>query len=104
LEDLLEGSVKSDLETQRQGRSSDQMICERCISQIDDNRTEYSPWDSVNSRENSTPTTPSVDYDMAFTIKNMSTKIKALVADLCKHNTKEKRFASTYILQYHRDD
>jgi SWI/SNF-related matrix-associated actin-dependent regulator of chromatin subfamily A3 len=97
LDDLLEASVKSDLGTQRQGRSSDQMICERCIFQFEDSKTDYSPWNSVNSRENSNPATPSVDCDVAFTIENMSTKIKALVADLYKHSTTEKRFASTCI-------
>lgn len=103
LEDLLEGSVKADFELQRQTRPCDQMICERCVSQIEDDRAGHSPWDaSVESGETSTPATPSADCDLAFTIKNMSTKINALVADLYKHNTVEKRLVSTYILHYSR--
>jgi SWI/SNF-related matrix-associated actin-dependent regulator of chromatin subfamily A3 len=103
LEDLLEGPVKADFELQRQTRPCDQMICERCVSQIEDDRAGHSPWDaSVESGETSTPATPSADCDLAFTIKNMSTKINALVADLYKHNTVEKRLVSTYILHYSR--
>jgi hypothetical protein len=71
------------------------------MSQIDNDRTDHSPpWDLIDARENSTPTTPPVDYNIAFTIKNISTKIKGLIADLDKHNPTEKRSASTYILQY----
>lgn len=97
LDDLLEGSAKADFDPQRQKRPCDQMICERCRSQTEDDRAGYSPWDlSVESAENSAPGTPSADLDPGFTIKNMSTKITALVADLDKHYTTEKRCGSTY--------
>ena len=101
LEDILEGSVTSGFETQRQTIPCDQMICERCISQTSNDKIDQSPSDNrdlLDSGENSAPATPVVDRDVAFTIKYMSTKIKALVADLYKHNTIEKRFSSTSTL------
>ena len=99
LEDILEGSVSSGFETQRQTTPCDQMICERCISQTSDDRIGQWPWDTrdlLDSSENSAPATPVVDCDAAFTIESMSTKIKALVADLYKHNTTEKRSSSNF--------
>lgn len=101
LEDILEGSVTSGFETQRQTIPCDQMICERCISQTSNDKIDQSPSDNrdlLDSDENSAPATLVVDRDVAFTIKYMSTKIKALVADLYKHNTIEKRFSSTSTL------
>jgi SWI/SNF-related matrix-associated actin-dependent regulator of chromatin subfamily A3 len=104
LEAMLEGSESSGWETQRQTTAGDQMICELCISQTSDNRIGKSPRDYLDIPKSgkssapatpATPTTPAEDYDTAFIIENMSTKIKALVADLSKHNTTEKRSAST---------
>ncbi|TAQ86370.1 hypothetical protein B7494_g5289 [Chlorociboria aeruginascens] len=80
LADLLEGSAKADFEPYRQTRPCGQMIYERCKSQTEDDRAGHSPWDLlVESGENSAPATPSADCDLAFTINDMSTKIKALV-------------------------
>ena len=96
LDDLLEGSAKADFEPQRQARPCDQLICERCRAQTEDDRTGDLP---IDSRENSGPTTPSADLDLAFTITNMSTKIKALIADLDTHSITEKRCGLIFILQ-----
>jgi len=101
LEDILEGSISSGIETQRQMTLCDQMICERCNSQTSDDRIGQSPWnnwDLLDSAESSAPATAVVDNDVPFTIESMSTKVKALVADLEKHNTTEKRSSSTYTL------
>jgi SWI/SNF-related matrix-associated actin-dependent regulator of chromatin subfamily A3 len=103
LEDILEGLVTSGFETQRQTTPCDQMICERCISQTSDDRIAQSPsnnWDLLDGGENSAPATPVIDCDVACTIKYMSTKIKALVSDLYKHNTTEKRFSLTSMVEY----
>ncbi|PQE30180.1 SNF2 family N-terminal domain-domain-containing protein [Rutstroemia sp. NJR-2017a WRK4] len=108
LEAILEGSESSSLDIQRQTAAGDQMICELCISQTSDNRIGQSPMDYLgilNSGRNSAPAipatparhaTPAEDYDIAFTIESMSTKIKALVADLSKHNTTEKSVVFSY--------
>ncbi|KAH8749962.1 SNF2 family N-terminal domain-containing protein [Hyaloscypha finlandica] len=97
LDDLLEGSAKADFEPHRQTRPCDQLICERCRSQNEDDRAGYFQWDpSIESRENSAPATPSVDLDLALTISNMSTKIKALIANLDKHSTTEKSVVFSY--------
>ena len=103
LEDILEGSVPPCIETQREATPSDQMICERCNSQSSDDSTIQSPWNSpdlLDSAESPALATPIVDSDVALTIESMSTKIKALAADLYKHNTTEKRSSSTSKLYY----
>jgi SWI/SNF-related matrix-associated actin-dependent regulator of chromatin subfamily A3 len=109
LEDILEGSVLSDLETRHQTTSYEQMICELCISQTSDDRIGQLPRDTLDlpdsgtnsaratpstPERSATPATPMIDYDTEFTIESMSTKIKALVADLSKHSTTEKRSGS----------
>ncbi|KAM3068187.1 hypothetical protein ACMFMG_011234 [Clarireedia jacksonii] len=103
LEDILEGSVSSAIETRRQMTSCDQMICELCISQTSDDGIGQSPRDTLDlpdSSTNSARSTPVADYDTASTIESMSTKIKALVADLSKHNTTEKRSAPDLLSYY----
>ncbi|PQE05652.1 SNF2 family domain-containing protein [Rutstroemia sp. NJR-2017a BBW] len=102
LEAILEGSESSGFETQRQMIAGDQVICELCISQTSDNKIGQSPrdypdiLDSGKGSVPTTPTTPAEDYDTASTIESMSTKIKALVADLSKHNTTKKSVVFSY--------
>ncbi|KAF4635250.1 hypothetical protein G7Y89_g2850 [Cudoniella acicularis] len=99
LEDILEGPVSSGFETQRQTSPCEPMICERCISQASDDRIDQSPYDNeylLGSSDISAPVTPVVDFDVAFTIESMSSKIKALVADLYKNNTTEKSVVFSY--------
>jgi SWI/SNF-related matrix-associated actin-dependent regulator of chromatin subfamily A3 len=95
LDDILEGSVSTDIETQRHVIPPGQVICNGCHSQIGHNRinTSFSSnLESPDSAGSSAPTTPRIDDNVATIIDNMSTKIKALVADLCKHSDNEKRF------------
>jgi SWI/SNF-related matrix-associated actin-dependent regulator of chromatin subfamily A3 len=103
LEDILEGSVSSGIRTQRPMTPCELMTCEQYNSHISDDKIGQSPWDNLDlldSAESSAPATPAVDSDVAFTIESMSTKIKALVADLCKHNTTEKRSSSASTFSY----
>jgi SNF2 family DNA or RNA helicase len=98
LEHILEGSVSAGIEMQCQTTPCDELICERCNSQTIEEEIGQSPWDNwdlVDSAENSAHATPAVDSDVALSIESMSTKIKALVADLYKHSTTEKRSLPT---------
>ena len=91
LEDALEDSVTSNMESRM--ILSDQIICDGCHSQANSSRLSPSAWnirDFPDSAECSAPATPSVDSN-EFSIDLISTKIKALVADLYKHNTTDKR-------------
>lgn len=102
LEDILEGSVASGIENERRITASEQMICERCNSQTEDDkigRLHLNHLDLPGSMKSSAPSKPVPDSDVAFTLEFMSTKIRALMADICKHSTTEKRFSSLYILQ-----
>lgn len=103
LDDILEGSVSSGIENERQTAPSEQMICEQCRSQTHNDRIGRLYWnnrDLPDSAGSSAPSIPVVDSDVAFTIECMSTKIKTLVADIYKHNATEKR-SSPY--SYHRN-
>jgi SWI/SNF-related matrix-associated actin-dependent regulator of chromatin subfamily A3 len=94
LDDILEGTVSSGIENERQTAPSEQMICERCSSQADDDRIGRLHWNNLDlpdSTGSSAPSTPVVDSDLAFIIESMSTKIKTLVADIYNHSTTEKR-------------
>lgn len=95
LEDVLEGPMAIRNKIQPQATSPNHRVCEQCSAEASYDKSALSPWDGFNtpdSAENSAPATPVGELDVAFTIECMSTKIKALVADLYKHNTKEKRF------------
>jgi SWI/SNF-related matrix-associated actin-dependent regulator of chromatin subfamily A3 len=79
------------------------MTCEQCNSHISDDKIGQSPrnnLDLLDSAESSAPAILAVDSDVTFTIESMSTKIKALVADLYKHNTTEKRSLSASTFSY----
>lgn len=96
--ELLEDVLKDPMATRNQCRpqttSCNQMICEQCKLQFGYDRTVLSPWDGsklLNSAENSTPTTPTGEINVAYSIAYMSTKIKALILDLNKHKTTNKR-------------
>lgn len=96
LDDILEGSVSCGIENERQTALSEQMICEQCSSQADNDRIGRLHWnnrDLPDSAGSSAPSTPVVDSDVAFTIESMSTKIKTLVADIYTHSATEKRFS-----------
>jgi SWI/SNF-related matrix-associated actin-dependent regulator of chromatin subfamily A3 len=88
LDDLLEGSV-SGIESQPREVVCDQVICESCSSQMRNNRTDQSP--PYDQNERSTPASPTTEADMTYIIESMSTKIKALVADIYTYHTTEKR-------------
>lgn len=90
LDDILEGAV-SGLASQPKRTECGQMICELCISdQMRDNR--FEPQLRMFQNDSSAPATPIPDSDATPIIESMSTKIKALVADLYKHNDIEKRY------------
>lgn len=94
LEDLLEDPMATRNQCRSQTTSCNQMLCEQCKLQFGYDKTTLSPWDgskSLSSAENSTPTTPIGEISVAYSIAYMSTKIKALVLDLCKHKTTNKR-------------
>jgi SWI/SNF-related matrix-associated actin-dependent regulator of chromatin subfamily A3 len=98
LEDILDGAP-SDGNEKRHHASSCERICERCSSESSWNGL-VTPWtygvqsQSSESHVSPGPATPSEDQDTTPSIDQMSTKIKALVADLFKHNATEKRFDS----------
>jgi SNF2 family DNA or RNA helicase len=103
VEDILEGSVSSGIENERHITDSERMICERCDSQTDEEkigRLHLNDLDLPDSARISAPSTPVVDSNVAFSIEFMSTKIKALVADLDKHIITKKRLSSIYILRH----
>lgn len=100
LEDLIEGSPTADLEAQGQIAPCLPMLCERCSSQLSRNspsRMPLNPCEPVESAElweSSGPAKPAEDDEMTSPVESMSTKIKALMADLVKHHATEKRFTS----------
>jgi SWI/SNF-related matrix-associated actin-dependent regulator of chromatin subfamily A3 len=107
LEDILEGSVSSGAQNELQIAASEQIICERCRFQPSDDRIgrlRLNNMDLPESAESSSPSTPIVDGDVALTIEFMSTKIKALVADLYKHIATEKRFLPIQLWQHLSND
>jgi SWI/SNF-related matrix-associated actin-dependent regulator of chromatin subfamily A3 len=103
LEDIFEGSVSSGIQNELQTTASEQIVCERCRFQTSDDRMGRLRWNNLDylpeSVESPSFSTPILDSDVALTIEFMSTKIKALVADLHKHSTTEKRFSSIHTLQ-----
>jgi len=96
LEDILEESV-SGLASRAQRAMCDQMICKSCIAQIGRNN-QLNRSLSVDYDESSVAVTPIPDSNAIQIIESMSTKIKALVADLYKHNATEKRHESAIFL------
>jgi SWI/SNF-related matrix-associated actin-dependent regulator of chromatin subfamily A3 len=98
LEEILEGPESSGLEwTRRQVTPCEQMVCAQCNLQTSDGKNGQSPrysQDLLDSSDTSTPASSTMDLDVASTINSMSTKIKALVADLDKHSSTEKRSSS----------
>ncbi|KAH8590621.1 SNF2 family N-terminal domain-containing protein [Bisporella sp. PMI_857] len=99
LEDFLEGSTSGNTDVQGQLAPYGRMICERCSSQMSFNRTGQMPLgisESLDSSESSGPATPGEDDDGAPSIESMSTKIKALTADLSKHHATEKSVVFSY--------
>ncbi|CZR69489.1 related to global transactivator [Phialocephala subalpina] len=94
LEDILEGSV-SGLATRNQKTNHDEMICESCVFQIkSEKKLDHSL--RIDQDDNSAPVTPIPDIDAIQMIEFMSTKIKALMADLHKHNATEKSVVFSY--------
>jgi SNF2 family DNA or RNA helicase len=92
LSDILEGSQPGLASTTRRSEPG-QIFCESCVSQI----SEGDPSDrslQIDRSEISAPGTTGSDSDVTSIIEFMSTKIKALVADLHKYNLAEKRFES----------
>lgn len=70
-----------------------QPLCEQCILQEEDNGSR-SPSNSLNAldtAEDLRSVTPPTATDTAFSIQHMSTKIKALLADLHRYKNVEKR-------------
>lgn len=101
LEDLLEGSPTAGVQSQRRFMGSEPTVCEQCTSQRGGLELKLMPWNHQDQFEISdTSFYPSpatiADADEGFApIESMPTKIKALVADLMKHNSTEKRLVSS---------
>ena len=81
----------------KQTAPSGPMLCERCSSQLSGSRLSPMAWYHNLSGENerfirSGPAVPAKEENLAFCVENMLTKIKALIADLYKRCTSEKRF------------
>jgi SWI/SNF-related matrix-associated actin-dependent regulator of chromatin subfamily A3 len=97
LEELLEGLPSAGLEEQPQSAPSAAILCEACSFHLSGTGLSSMPWHHNLSGDNegsigSGPAKPAKDENPTFHIEGMSTKIKALVADLCKHYATEKRF------------
>lgn len=94
LEDFLQSPALAGIKAQAEGLlPSDSTICERCNFQPSFDNAE----NLLDSTGSSGPATPAED-DRTLTIELMSTKIKAVVADLSKHQTTEKRFSFPSVL------
>ncbi|KAI9640654.1 hypothetical protein NHQ30_010958 [Ciborinia camelliae] len=83
------------------GGLSSANICEQCSSQKGNSgrqsqNSNQEFLDIIGISTPATPATPVRDGDAAFRLKYMSTKIKALIADLDKHNPTEKRSQSIF--------
>ena len=91
LEDILEGPASATIEPR--ATPFDKMICERCNAESSCGSLSQSArviTENPDSSECSTPATTPADSD-EVSIGSMSTKIKALVEDLYKHYTSDKR-------------
>ncbi|KAF7913265.1 hypothetical protein EAE99_010762 [Botrytis elliptica] len=91
-EEVFGGPFASGIDTQRQP------LCEQCILQERDSY-DRSPSNSSNfpdTAEDLRSVTPPTATDTAFSIQHMSTKIKALLADLHKYKNAEKSVVFSY--------
>jgi SWI/SNF-related matrix-associated actin-dependent regulator of chromatin subfamily A3 len=101
MEDILEGPMTFSTADAINNYTVDQLACMKCSFQDNEDTASGSPWsmpDLPASVESSTAPTPTAEPDMSYKIGLMSTKIKALVADLVKHNTMEKRYSFFWFL------
>jgi SWI/SNF-related matrix-associated actin-dependent regulator of chromatin subfamily A3 len=97
LEDLLEEPATFDMNCKSQISTMDEMICVRCSPQSASEIIRESPCSMLElpgSIERSLTSTPVAECETAQALESMSTKIKALVADLCRHYVTEKRFCA----------
>lgn len=89
-------SFSTSIASQPQMYTSPSDFCQQCLYQVANDGIAQSPWSdrmAMDSADSSTPTTPGIDGDFSsYTIESMSTKIKALIADLCKYNATQKRY------------
>jgi SWI/SNF-related matrix-associated actin-dependent regulator of chromatin subfamily A3 len=98
LEDFLDGSPSNVLDTESHISKCGRMLCEQCSSQMGCIGLGQKSWHHRNQFANQASTCPSPvpameeDHDMT-SIDFMSTKVKALVADIVNHYLNEKRFA-----------
>jgi len=96
LEELLEGSPSAEIDEQRPIAPCGPLLCELCRSQLGNSDVGSMPWLQSVPVENavsagSRSATPAKDCNEASRIDCMSTKIKALVADIFKYSATEKR-------------
>lgn len=95
-EDFIEGASVTSINRQSQEDSRGPAICERCKSQEKFNGTGWDGNEAMDRGKTSGPATPTAD-EIVAPIESMSTKIKALIADLVKHSLDEKRFVLSNI-------
>jgi SWI/SNF-related matrix-associated actin-dependent regulator of chromatin subfamily A3 len=101
LEDFLEGLPSARVDEQREMASCKTLLCEMCNSQFGNRElasTALRPSISF-GYTNSGPSTPGKNGNDGLRIEYMSTKIKALIADISNHCATEKRFVSNEDLQ-----
>ncbi|KAF7855286.1 uncharacterized protein EAF02_011545 [Botrytis sinoallii] len=91
-EEVFGGPFPSGIDTQRQP------LCEQCILQEGDScdRSPSNSSDCPDTAEDLRSVTPPTATDTAFSIQHMSTKIKALLADLHKYKNAEKSVVFSY--------
>lgn len=84
----------------------EQVLCEQCTTVSDDQGLDLlcpqSLWTGFDSNISSAPTTPRVEMESSSKVDAMSTKVKALVADLRKYNSTEKRYNYTAPIKFAR--
>jgi SWI/SNF-related matrix-associated actin-dependent regulator of chromatin subfamily A3 len=103
LEEFLEGSPPSVLDTPQRTTRCGDMLCQQCTNQVKCFELDQASWyhqNPITDDINMSPD-PSLDEDIEMvSIDSMSTKIKALVADILNHHLVEKRFDSLYFLAH----
>jgi SWI/SNF-related matrix-associated actin-dependent regulator of chromatin subfamily A3 len=97
LEDIFEGLASFSAADAIDTHTRDQFICMKCSFQGNEDVVSGSPKsmsDLPGSIQSSSAPTSAAEPEVAYKLGLMSTKIKALAADLVKHNSSEKRSES----------
>lgn len=94
MNDILESGLADCSQFEQKASDSNQELCHLCVNEMGDGfdgLSVRSNWSGRSPTRSPTPTTPRIDIQPNLDVDTMSTKIKALNADIYKHYKDEKR-------------